>query len=87
MLMDVSQEVSEIATRNSSRHVSSVRLPGTKKIIGKGITVPLRILNVLFMKKGGFRKLKKMLQFEPALCEKTDALALAGHMQAIADIL
>jgi hypothetical protein len=56
-----------------------------EKIVGKGITMPLRISKELFMKKkysdGLFNKL---LEFELAICEKPDALALAGHLQAIA---
>lgn len=56
-----------------------------EKIIGKGITMPLRISNKLFTKKKYSKPLyNKLLQFELALCEKSDALALAGHMQAIA---
>jgi ubiquinone/menaquinone biosynthesis C-methylase UbiE len=56
-----------------------------EKIVGKGITMPLRISKELFMKRDYPKDLfKKILQFELALCEKTDALALAGHLQAIA---
>jgi len=47
--------------------------------------MPLRIAKELFVKKEYSEDLfNKILQFELALCEKTDALALAGHMQAIA---
>lgn len=54
------------------------------KDIGKGVTMPLRISKELFMKKDYSEDLlNKILQFGLALCEKTDALALAGHMQAI----
>jgi len=56
-----------------------------EKIIGKGVTMPLRISKELFVKKEYSEDLfNKILQFELALCEKPDALALAGHMQAIA---
>lgn len=56
-----------------------------EKIIGKGITMPLRISNKLFTKKKYSETLfNKILQLEFALCDKPDALALAGHMQAIA---
>jgi len=56
-----------------------------EKIVGKGVTMPLRISKELFMKKDYPDDLfNKLLQFELALCEKPDALALAGHLQAIA---
>jgi ubiquinone/menaquinone biosynthesis C-methylase UbiE len=56
-----------------------------EKIVGKGITMPLRISKELFMKKDYPDDLfKKILQFELTICEKPDALALAGHLQAIA---
>lgn len=56
-----------------------------EKIIGKGITMPLRISKELFMKKKYPNDLfNKLLQFELTLCENPDALALAGQLQAIA---
>lgn len=56
-----------------------------QKIGGKGVTMPLRITDELYMEKGYSEDLlTKILQLELALCEKTDALALAGHLQAIA---
>jgi ubiquinone/menaquinone biosynthesis C-methylase UbiE len=56
-----------------------------EKIIGKGITMPLRISKDLFMKKDYSKDLfDKILDFELAMCERPDALALAGHLQAIA---
>jgi hypothetical protein len=56
-----------------------------EKIICKGVTMPLRISKELFVKKEYSEDLfNKILQFELALCERPDALALAGHMQAIA---
>ena len=56
-----------------------------EKIVGKGITMPMRISKDLFMKKEYSRDLfNRILRFELALCEKPDALALAGHLQAIA---
>ena len=55
-----------------------------EKIVGKGVTMPLRISKELFMKKHYPNDLfNKLLQFELTLCEKPDALALAGHLQAI----
>lgn len=56
-----------------------------QKIVGKGMTMPLRITDELYMKKEYPEDLfNKILQLELALCEKPDALALAGHLQAIA---
>jgi ubiquinone/menaquinone biosynthesis C-methylase UbiE len=56
-----------------------------EKIVGKGITMPLRISKELFMEKKYSKDLfNKIMQFELAVCEKPDALALAGHLQAIA---
>jgi ubiquinone/menaquinone biosynthesis C-methylase UbiE len=56
-----------------------------EKIVGKGVTMPLRITKELFMKNQYAEDLfNNLLQFELALCEKPDALALAGHLQAIA---
>ena len=55
------------------------------KIIGKGITMPLRIPSKTYTKKKYSKEqLKKILQIEFALCEKTDALGLAGHLHAVA---
>ena len=55
-----------------------------EKIVGKGVTMPLRISKELFMKKDyPYDLFNKLLQFEFILCEKPDALALAGHLQAI----
>jgi ubiquinone/menaquinone biosynthesis C-methylase UbiE len=55
-----------------------------ERIIGKGITMPLRISSELFTRKRYSESLfKNILQFELALCDRPDALALAGHMQAI----
>lgn len=56
-----------------------------EKIVGKGFTMPLRISKELFMEKRYPEDLfNQILRLELALCEKTDALALAGHLQAIA---
>jgi ubiquinone/menaquinone biosynthesis C-methylase UbiE len=56
-----------------------------EKIVGKATTMPLRISKELFTKKGRSRSLyNKILQFELALCEQPDALALADDLQAIA---
>ncbi len=55
-----------------------------EKIVGKGVTMPLRISKEVFMKKEYPKDLfNKILHFELTLCEKSDALALAGHLQAI----
>lgn len=56
-----------------------------EKIVGKGTTMPLRISKEVFMKKGYAEDMfQRVLKFELAVCEKPDALALAGHLQAIA---
>lgn len=56
-----------------------------EKIVGKGMSMPIRISKDLFTKKDYSEELfGKILEFEFALCEKQDALALAGHLQAIA---
>jgi ubiquinone/menaquinone biosynthesis C-methylase UbiE len=56
-----------------------------EKMIGKGMTMPLRISKDMFMKRKYSKDLyEKLLQFELTMCEKQDALALAGHLQAIA---
>jgi ubiquinone/menaquinone biosynthesis C-methylase UbiE len=56
-----------------------------EKIIGKGTTMPLRISKEAFMKKDYAENLfRKILKFELSICEKPDALALAGHLQAVA---
>jgi len=56
-----------------------------EKIVGKVMTMPLRIKKEIYLKKEYPEDLfNKILQFELTLCEKPDALALAGHLQAIA---
>ncbi len=56
-----------------------------EKIVGKGITRPLRISKDVFTRSDYDEMLfKKILECELALCEDMDALALAGHVQAIA---
>jgi ubiquinone/menaquinone biosynthesis C-methylase UbiE len=56
-----------------------------EKVIGKGMTMPLRISKDVFMKKEYSENFfNSILQLELAFCDKPDALALAGHMQAIA---
>ena len=55
-----------------------------EKIVGKSMIMPLRISKELFMKKRYSKDLyNRILQFELALCEKPDALALADDLQAI----
>jgi len=56
-----------------------------EKMVGKVATMPLRVRQEFFMEKKHSEDLvNKILQFELALCEKPDALALSGHLQAIA---
>jgi len=70
------QEFREMLERNGLR---------VEKIVGKVVTMPLRVRQEFFMEKKHPEELfNKILQFELALCEKTDALALAGHLQATA---
>jgi ubiquinone/menaquinone biosynthesis C-methylase UbiE len=55
-----------------------------EKMVGKVVTMPLRVRQEFFMEKKHSEDLvNKILQFELALCEKPDALALAGHLQAV----
>lgn len=55
-----------------------------EKIVGKVTTMPLRISKEAFMKTDYAKDLlQKILEFELSICEKPDALALAGHLQAI----
>jgi ubiquinone/menaquinone biosynthesis C-methylase UbiE len=70
------QEFREMLERNGLR---------VEKIVGKVATMPLRVRQEFFMEKKHPEELfSKLLQFELALCEKPDALALAGHLQATA---
>ncbi|NVM01588.1 MAG: methyltransferase domain-containing protein [Candidatus Helarchaeota archaeon] len=56
-----------------------------KKIIGKVITLPLRFLQTTYFGEIWDQDLfDRILKIELAFCEKTDAVSLAGHMQAIA---
>jgi hypothetical protein len=56
-----------------------------EKIVGKAITMPLRISEGLYSKEKYPEYLfEKILRYELALCEKPDAAALAGHLQAVA---
>jgi len=56
-----------------------------EKMVGKGHSMPLRISKELFMEKDYSDELfNKILEYELTFCEKPDALALAGHLQAIA---
>jgi hypothetical protein len=55
-----------------------------EKTIGKGVTMPLRILPDVYSKKEyATEYFKAILQIELALCE-SDTLTVAGHLQAIA---
>jgi ubiquinone/menaquinone biosynthesis C-methylase UbiE len=56
-----------------------------EKMIGKGMTMPLRISKDVFVKRDYSESLfNTILRLELALCDKPDASALAGHIQAIA---
>jgi ubiquinone/menaquinone biosynthesis C-methylase UbiE len=56
-----------------------------EKIIGKGVTMPLRVSSELYMQKNYPEDLyDSLLRFELLLCEDPDALTLAGHLQAVA---
>jgi len=60
---------------------SGVRI---EKIIGKVVTMPLTIpVQQIYTKDYKSEFLEKILKIEFALCDKPDALALAGHLQAI----
>jgi len=55
-----------------------------EKIIGKGVTMPLIIPTRKYYTKDYTPEfLEKVLKIEFALCDKPDALALAGHLQAV----
>lgn len=55
------------------------------KIVGKGITMPLRISpDIFFRKEYSEEFFNKILQIELALCERNDMLGSAGHLQVIA---
>ena len=70
------QEFREMLERNELR---------VEKMVGKVATMPLRVRQEFFMEKNHPKELyNQLLQFELALCEKPDALALAGHLQTIA---
>lgn len=56
-----------------------------EKIVGKCVTMPLRIApDVYFKKDYSSDFFDKILGIEKALCEEPDALGLSGHLQAIA---
>jgi ubiquinone/menaquinone biosynthesis C-methylase UbiE len=70
------QEFREMLEQNGLR---------VEKIVGKVATMPLRVRQEFFMEKNHPKELlNQLLQFELALSEKPDALALAGHLQATA---
>jgi hypothetical protein len=55
------------------------------RIIGKVVTIPLRIKEETYCREVWSKGLyDNILGIELALCERQDALALAGHVQAIA---
>jgi len=55
-----------------------------KRLLVKGLLCLCESQRNLAKKEYSEDLFSKILQFELALCEKPDALALAGHMQAIA---
>jgi ubiquinone/menaquinone biosynthesis C-methylase UbiE len=55
-----------------------------EKIVGKVVTMVLRVRKETYTRMDYPQELyDKLLQFELSVCEESDALALAGHMQAI----
>jgi ubiquinone/menaquinone biosynthesis C-methylase UbiE len=59
-----------------------------EKMVGKGISMPLRISQDIFCRKEYSEELfNNILKIELALCERSDILGLAGHLQAIAQKL
>lgn len=58
---------------------------GVDKMVGKGVTMPMALSRERFWTKDYSRDFfERLLEIEMNLCEKPDALALAGHFQAIA---
>jgi SAM-dependent methyltransferase len=69
-------ELREMLERNGLR---------VEKVVGKCVTMPLRIKGDVYTKtKFSEDLLDEILKVEYAMCEKPDALALAGHIQATA---
>jgi hypothetical protein len=55
-----------------------------EKIVGKVMTMPLRLRHETYKRKDCPEELfRKILELELDLSERPDALALAGHLQAI----
>lgn len=72
-------------TPNEFKEILEANELRVEKIVGKGITMPLRIQpDIFFKKEYSDEFFNKILAIELALCEKSDALGLAGHLQAIA---
>jgi len=66
------------------RHLLERNGVKTEKIIGKGMTMPLALPREKYWTKDYTQEfLEKVLKIEFGLCDKPDALALAGHLQAI----
>lgn len=56
-----------------------------EKMIGKALTMPLRIKQEIYSKRKFSEDLfNEILKFEYTLCENPDSFALAGHLQAVA---
>jgi ubiquinone/menaquinone biosynthesis C-methylase UbiE len=71
-------------TPNEFQKILQAKGLRVEKIVGKGITMPLRIRKETYWKKDYPEALfNKILEFELAVCERQDALSLAGHLQAI----
>jgi len=66
------------------KHLLKENAVEIEKIIGKGVTMPLIFpLQKPYPKDDAPEFLEKVLKIELALCDKPDALALAGHLQAV----
>jgi len=66
------------------KHLLEENAVEIEKIIGKGVTMPLIFpLQRPYPKVDAPEFLEKVLQIEFALCDRPDALALAGHLQAV----
>jgi ubiquinone/menaquinone biosynthesis C-methylase UbiE len=56
-----------------------------ERMIGKGVTMPLRIANEVTMARDYDEGIfSRLLKLELEICYRPDSLALAGHLQAIA---
>jgi len=75
-------------TPNEFREILQANELRVEKMVGKGITMPIRIQpNLFYTNDYSDEFFNKILQIELALCERSDILGLAGHLQAIAQKL